>query len=273
MTDHQHVHKHHTHEHHTEKRENQPILFMPTNKSPIIELKDVFVNYGNHVILNNINLKIYGGEYIGLIGKNGSGKSTLMKAILGLISPESGKIKVFGKPIQSEMYDKIGYMPQMHPIQRDFPATVGDIVGMGLYKKNLFKPFRKDDKDRIKLALHKVNMGSFFDRPIGHLSGGEQQKVLVAQALVRDPEILLLDEPTSALDFTMVEDLLDLLGNLNKDYGITLIVIQHNLEILRPFCSRLIMLRGTIMYDGLPNIPRADELIKKVFFTLETKNE
>ena len=66
-------------------------------------------------------------------------------------------------------------------------------------------------------------------------------------------------------DFTMVEDLLDLLGNLNKDYGITLIVIQHNLEILRPFCSRLIMLRGTIMYDGLPNIPRADELIKRVF--------
>ncbi len=265
MTDHQHVHKHHTHDQHPEKREGEPILFMPTNKSPIIELEDVFVNYGRNIILNNINLKIYGGEYIGLIGKNGSGKSTLMKSILGLISPESGTIKVFGKSIQSEMYDKIGYMPQMHPIQRDFPATVGDIVGMGLYKKNLFKPFRKDDKEKIKLALHKVNMGSFFDRPIGHLSGGEQQKVLVAQALVREPEILLLDEPTSALDFTMVEDLLDLLGNLNKDYGITLIVIQHNLEILRPFCSRLIMLRGTIMYDGLPNIPRADELIKRVF--------
>jgi len=108
-------------------------------------------------------------------------------------------------------------------------------------------------------------MGSFFDRPIGHLSGGEQQNVLVAQALVREPEILLLDEPTSALDFTMVENFLRLLQDLNKNYGITLIVIQHNLEILRPYCSRLIMLKGSIMYDGLPNIPRADELIKRVF--------
>lgn len=265
MDDHHHVHKHHTHEQHVDKREVQPALYNNSNKSPIIELEDVSVNYGKNIILNNINLTIYRGEYIGLIGKNGSGKSTLMKAILGLISTESGKIKVFGEPIQSDMYDKIGYMPQMHPIQRDFPASVGDIVGMGLYKKNLFKPFKKVDKDRIKFALHKVNMGSFYDRPIGHLSGGEQQKVLVAQALVRNPEILLLDEPTSALDFTMVNDFLNLLQDLNKNYGLTLIVIQHNLEILRPHCSRLIILKGSIMYDGLPNIPRADELIERVF--------
>ena len=264
---------HNNHEHHINMHEVQPILLDTTNISPIIELEGVSVNYGRNIILNNIDLKIYRGEYIGLIGKNGSGKSTLMKSILGLIHPESGTIKVFGKRIQSEMYDKIGYMPQMHPIQREFPATVGDIVGMGLYKKNLFKPFKKEDKNKIKLALHKVNMGSFYDRPIGHLSGGEQQKVLVAQALVREPEILLLDEPTSALDFTMVEDFLSLLQDLNKNYGLTLIVIQHNLEILRPYCSRLIMLRGNIMYDGLPNIPRADELIKKTFFTLETNNE
>ncbi|QEE15050.1 metal ABC transporter ATP-binding protein [Promethearchaeum syntrophicum] len=265
MNDHHHTHKNHNHEHLINKHEVKPILFNTTNISPIIELERVSVNYGKNVILKGIDLKIYRGEYIGLIGKNGSGKSTLMKSILGLIHPESGTIKVFGNPIQSEMYDKIGYVPQMHPIQREFPATVGDIVGMGLYKKNLFKPFRKEDKDRIKLALHKVNMGSFFDRPIGHLSGGEQQKVLVAQALVRDPEILLLDEPTSALDFTMVENLLKLLQDLNQNYGLTLIVIQHNLEILRPYCSRLIMLMGSIMYDGLPNIPRADELIKRVF--------
>ena len=265
MNDHHHTHKPYNHEHPINKREIQPILIDTTSISPIIELESVSVNYGRNTILKNIDLKIYKGEYVGLIGKNGSGKSTLMKSILGLIPLESGTIKVFGNPIQSDMYDKIGYMPQMHPIQREFPATVGDIVGMGLYKKILFKPFKKEDKDRIKLALHKVNMGSFFERPIGHLSGGEQQKVLVAQALVRDPEILLLDEPTSALDFTMVNDFLNLLQDLNQNYGITLIVIQHNLEILRPYCSRLIMLMGSIMYDGLPNIPRADELIKKVF--------
>lgn len=238
------------------------------DNKPIIELENVSVNFGKSRVLTDINLKINRGDYIGLIGKNGSGKSTLMKTILGLISPTTGTIKIFGKEIESSMFNKMGYMPQMHPIQRDFPATVADVVGMGLYKNYLFKLINKKRYDeKIKFALHKVKMGSFFERPIGHLSGGEQQKVLVAQALVREPEILLLDEPTSALDFTMVEDLLDLLRSLNKEFGITLIVIQHNLEIIRPFCSRLIMLRGTIMYDGLPNIPRADELIKNVFFT------
>ncbi len=265
MGKHDHSHDHHNHELHLNRQDFQPHSEKSMTDQPIIELDDVSVDYGKNRVINNINLKIYKGEYIGLIGKNGSGKSTLMKTILGLIHPKSGVVKVFGKPIQSEMYDKIGYMPQMHPIQREFPATVGDIVEMGLYKTSLFRPLKKSDKQKIKLALHKVKMGSFLDRPIGHLSGGEQQKVLVAQALVREPEILLLDEPTSALDFTMVEDFLRLLDDLNKNYGITLIVIQHNLEILRPYCSRLIMLRGSIMYDGLPNIPRADELIKKVF--------
>ena len=214
------------------------------------------------IILNNINLKIYGGEYIGLIGKNGSGKSTLMKAILGLISPESGTIKVFGKPIQSEMYDKIGYMPQMHPIQRDFPATVGDIVGMGLYKKNLFKPFRKDDKEKIKLALHKVNMGSFFDRPIGHLSGGEQQRVAIARALAMQPKIMLFDEPTSALDPEMIKEVLDVMIELAQS-GMTMIVVTHEMGFARAVADRMFFFdEGLVVESGTPddifNNPKED---------------
>jgi ABC-type Mn2+/Zn2+ transport system ATPase subunit/ABC-type Mn2+/Zn2+ transport system permease subunit len=236
-------------------------------KDPVIEISNVSVSYNrSSPVLQEINLKIYPGEYIGLIGKNGSGKSTLMKSILGLLKPTTGAIRIFNEPIGSHTYDRIGYMPQMHPIPREFPATVGDVVSMGLFKNHLFRPLQKIDHDKVMLALHKVHMEKFFNRPIGHLSGGEQQKVLVAQALVREPEILLLDEPTSALDFTMVKDFLAFLQHLNHEYGITLIVIQHNLDMLRPYCSRLIMLRGQIVYDGLPNLPKADEMIQKVFY-------
>ncbi|MHA1744533.1 MAG: iron chelate uptake ABC transporter family permease subunit [Promethearchaeota archaeon] len=236
-------------------------------KDPVIELTNVSVSYNRTTpVLQELNLKIFPGEYIGLIGKNGSGKSTLMKSILGLLKPTIGSIRVFNHPIDPETYNRIGYMPQMHPIPREFPATVGDVVGMGLFKNNLFRPLHKIDHDKVMLALHKVHMEKFFNRPIGHLSGGEQQKVLVAQALVREPEILLLDEPTSALDFTMVKDFLSFLQHLNHEYGITLIVIQHNMDMLRPYCSRLIMLRGQIVYDGPPNIPKADEMIQKVFY-------
>ncbi len=267
--------------------------------NPIIELQDVDVVLGQKKVLQNINLDVFAGEYIGLIGRNGSGKTTLMKTILGLYEPDGGKVKVFGKPISSKTYNYIGYMPQMKRISHAFPATVKDVVGMGLYKERLFNPFiespinkiknklkailpqypllqklikephklevEDDYTDRIMYALHKVNMEKYVNRPIGHLSGGEQQKVLVAQALVTEPKILLLDEPTSSLDFVMVKDFLKLLTKLNNDYGITLMVIQHNLEMLQPFCSRLIMLRGTIMYDGPPNIPKASEMIQKVF--------
>ncbi|MBD3351469.1 MAG: ATP-binding cassette domain-containing protein, partial [Candidatus Lokiarchaeota archaeon] len=232
-----------------------------TYSKPIIQLEDVSVVLGKTKVLFNIDLEIRKGEYIGLIGKNGSGKSTLMKTILGLLKPESGKVKLFGKPIQKASYSKIGYMPQMHPIQREYPATVRDVVEFGLYNNRMFKRITKEDKDKVILALHKVKMTKFINRPIGHLSGGEQQKVLVAQALVQEPDILLLDEPTSALDFTMVTNFLDLLTELNTKYKITMIVILHNISLLRSVCSSLIMLRGRVMYDGSPDNEIADDLI------------
>jgi zinc transport system ATP-binding protein len=239
-----------------------------TNDPPVIELNGVNVVLGKNNVLSNINLKINKGEYVGLIGKNGSGKSTLIKTILGIIKPTSGTIKVYGKPLNASSYKKIGYTPQIQFIDHEFPATVGEVVAMGLYKnKSLLSRMTNEDLDRVQLALHKVKMEDYINRPIGHLSGGEQQKVLVAQALVMEPEILLMDEPTSALDFLIIDDFLKLLTELNKKYGITLIVIQHNLELLLPYCSRLIMLRRAIMYDGIPSAPGVKNMLLDVFRT------
>jgi len=231
----------------------------------IIELDNVNVMLGNRKILQNINLKIEKGEYIGLIGRNGSGKTTLMKTILGLIPAASGTIKIFGQPLNRDVLNKIGYVPQINTINRQFPATVEDIVSMGLYKNRLFRKLSKDDKNKIMYALHLVKMETYLNRPIGHLSGGEQQKVFLAHALVQNPEILLLDEPISALDFVIAQDFLRLVEKLNKEKNITIIVIQHNLELLRPFCNRLIILRGRILYDGDPNDPQINQIIFNAF--------
>lgn len=242
----------------------------PTNnqsnkQNPIIELENVSVALENKPVLRNINLKINHGEYVGIIGKNGSGKTTLMKTIMGLIKPNTGSIKLFGSPFEPKALNKIGYVPQMNAIKRTFPANVEEVVSLGLYKIHKFRKLSETDKQKIMLALHKVKMEDFIHRPIGHLSGGEQQKVLLAQALVSEPEILLLDEPTNALDFVMVRDFLALLSELNRKYNLTLLVIQHNLEMLRPFCTRLIMLKRSILYDGNPTDSTADKMIEKVF--------
>ena len=236
------------------------------NNEYVVDLSNVSVDLGGTRILHDINLKIKQGEYIGLIGKNGSGKTTLMKTILGLIKPAKGTVRLYGEKLSGAGYERVGYVPQMQSIKREFPATVKDVVLMGLYRKRLFSRIRKEDEERAKLALHKVKMENYIDRPIGHLSGGEQQKVLVAHALVQDPDILLLDEPTSALDFRMAKQFLELLKKINEEYNITLVVIQHNLELLRPSSSRIIMLRGVIMYDGPPTSEEADALIPQVFF-------
>ncbi|MHA1372321.1 MAG: metal ABC transporter ATP-binding protein, partial [Promethearchaeota archaeon] len=200
---------------------------MNENDTPILEFVDVDVQLGKNLVLSKINLKVYKGEYIGLIGKNGSGKSTLLRTALGIIKPLHGTVKYYGSALNRRHFERIGYVPQMHPINRHFPATVSDVVEMGLYKApRRMKLTKKEKQNKIMLALHKVKLENYINRPFGHLSGGEQQKALLAHALVREPEILLLDEPTSALDFTMTKDFLKLLNELNHKYGITLIVIQ-----------------------------------------------
>ncbi len=237
------------------------------DKSAVIRLNNVDVVLSGNVILHDINFEINHGEYVGLIGRNGSGKTTLMKTVLGILPAAKGDVELFGGPVRPEALERIGYVPQLRSIEHEFPATVRDVVAMGLYiKKNANKTPGMDVQEKIQLALHKVQMEEYLNRPIGHLSGGEQQKVLLAQALVRDPEIMLLDEPTSALDFVMVRGFLSLLTTLNKTYNITLLVIQHNLEILRPFCSRLLMLKKTILYDGDPHDKQADTMINDVYF-------
>ncbi|MGQ4875912.1 MAG: metal ABC transporter ATP-binding protein, partial [Promethearchaeia archaeon] len=224
------------------------------------------VSYENVMALENINLEIYRGDYVGIFGPNGSGKTTLLKAILGLIKPDKGIIKLFNSDDLKKMRIKIGYVPQNPSVKRNFPASVIEVVEMGLYGKiGFLKPIKKKHRKIAERALHKVHMGAFKNRPIGHLSGGELQKVMVARAIVSNPEILLLDEPTSALDFVMTGELMTLLKELNEKYKLTIIAINHNLNLLKPYCSRLVLMKNRIYFDGNVDDPKVEENIRKIF--------
>ncbi len=233
---------------------------------PVISFKNVFVKYQNIIALRNININIYQGDYIGIFGPNGSGKTTFLKTIIGLVEPDNGMVTVLGSEDIKKVRTNVGYVPQNISVKKTFPATVLEVVEMGLFGKiGFMKPLRPEDKKQAEEALHIVHLEMYKNRPIGHLSGGELQKVMVARAIASKPNILLLDEPTSALDFMMVKDLMKLLVDLNNKLNITIIAINHHLDLLQPYCTRLLLMDGTIIYDGKPDNNEIDDIIKQIF--------
>ena len=232
----------------------------------IINLKNITARYQKVIALHDVNLNIYPQDYIGIFGPNGSGKTTLLKVILGLIKPFTGEITKFDSSNLKKRQYKIGYVPQNPTVSKTFPATVLEVVEMGLYGKvGFLKPLRPEHRKMAEQALHYVHMGNYKNRPIGHLSGGELQKVMVARALAFEPEIILLDEPTSSLDFVMTRDLMELLSELNKKLKMTVICVNHHLDLLVPFCNRILIMNKTILFDGLPNDSNLNRVINQVF--------
>ena len=199
----------------------------------VIEVKDVSFWYENEEILKSITLDIHRGDYLGVVGSNGAGKTTLIKIILGLLQPDSGSIKLFGKDIKEfKEWSKVGYVPQKATnFDVNFPATVAEVVMMGRYaKKGLFKYLTNEDKQIVEKSLSEVTMLGFKNRLIGDLSAGQQQRVFIARALAGQPEIIFLDEPTTGVDKRSRDDFYRLLQKLNKELHITLVLITHDVE-------------------------------------------
>lgn len=237
-------------------------------KVPLICIKDVDVAYQDIVALLNINLDIYENEIVGIFGPNASGKSTLFKVILGLVKPINGSVKFFdcqyAKPILDKLH--IGYVPQVQKIDRNFPALVRDVVSMGRYRKVGYFKNVKDDDSYVEGALNAVGMWRFRNRPIGHLSGGQQQKVMIARALSSNPQIILLDEPTAALDFRIQRSIMELIQDLQKKKRLTILLITHNIDFLKKYTSRIILLNKRIFWKGSPTDPQLDSIIQDLFY-------
>jgi len=199
----------------------------------IIEVKNVSFSYNDEGVLNDINLSIHKGDYLGIVGSNGSGKTTLLRIILGLLSPKKGTVELFGQDISVfKDWSRIGYVPQkVINFDNNFPVTVEEVVMMGRYGKlGLFNKANKEDKQEVYKALEHVDMLLYRDRPIGDLSGGQQQRVFIARALAGNPEIIFLDEPTVGVEKDIKEKFYQLLHDLNEKLDLTIVIVTHDIE-------------------------------------------
>lgn len=223
-------------------------------KNSIIELDDVYFQYDRTTVLKNIHFEVCNGEFWALIGPNGSGKSTLIQLILGLLKPTSGSVRLFGQPISSfKQRERIGYVSQKsNAFNAKFPATVLEVVRSGLTRKvGLFKRFTKADEQLAIEALKIVQMEDYKHQNIGELSGGQQQRVFIARALVGKPELLIMDEPTVGIDQQHVASFYTMLNELNRDHGIAIVLVTHEVDIVTELATHVACLNRTMHFHGI----------------------
>ncbi|HLR53438.1 MAG TPA: metal ABC transporter ATP-binding protein [Pseudogracilibacillus sp.] len=219
----------------------------------IIRLDNVDFSYGNKKVLENVNLNIEQGMFMGLVGPNGGGKSTLIQLVLGLLPPEKGDIHLLNKPIdQFKQWNRIGFVSQKaNTFNKGFPATVFEVVSMGLTAKiGYFHFMKKKDKQRVYEAISLVGMENEAHSNIGNLSGGQQQRIFIARALVSEPELLILDEPTVGIDYQNVDRFYELLHRLNKEENITLLLVSHDTGVLTKYATNVVCLNKTLHFHG-----------------------
>ena len=218
----------------------------------VIDIENISFNYGVVPVLEDVSLKIYEDEFIGIIGPNASGKSTLLKLILGLLEPDEGRIQKFNHD-GNKVHDHIGYVPQHITFSRDFPVTVSDVVMMGhvTARSKLFG-YSKNQISMAKQAMQALEIDDIVNRQVGTLSGGQLQRVLIARALVCQPEILILDEPTSNVDMRVEEDIFALLKNYSEH--MTIIVVSHDIAFISGYVDRVACLNRTLVCHNTESI-------------------
>ena len=213
----------------------------------LITCTSVSLGYEGNPIVENLNFTVNQGDYLCIVGENGSGKSTLMKTLLGLKDPMGG-ILAFGDGLHK---NEIGYLPQQSGAQRDFPASVYEVVISGCLNKRGLRPFYSaEDKARAKKNMERLGITDLAHRCYRELSGGQQQRVLLARALCATSKLLLLDEPVSGLDPKVTADMYELIQSLNREEGITVIMISHDISAALTYASHILHVSHTPRFFG-----------------------
>nr|WP_317443200.1 metal ABC transporter ATP-binding protein [Streptomyces collinus] len=223
---------------------------------PVIAMRKVTAELGSRPVLRGIDLTVRAGEVVALLGANGSGKSTVVRTLIGQVPAGSGTIELFGTPRRSfRDWARVGYVPQRTSAAGGVPATVAEIVASGRLARTRFRLFRGADREAVHRALDMVGMADRAKDPVTALSGGQHQRVLIARALVSEPELLIMDEPMAGVDLASQEVLAATLRE-QVAQGTTVLVVLHELGPLEPLIDRAVVLRdGCVLHDGPP--PRA----------------
>ncbi len=236
--------------------------------TPVIKLKDVSTVYEGErrPAIKNINLTLEEGELAYIIGPNAAGKTTLLETINGLLSAFKGKVSVFDLDVRKygrEIRCQIGYVPQDFMVNPGEPYTALDVVLMGRYGKiGIIRRSSREDKEKAIKAMRLLGVEELANRPVGKLSGGQQQKIMIARALAKEPRIFLLDEPFSNLDPESRDKVSTLINQIRRENNITTIIVTHDISQISGSCHRIIVMNGgRIIADDEPD--KALSMLKK----------
>jgi len=222
-----------------------------------IELRNAHASVGGHVVWSGVDLVVREGEFVAVLGPNGSGKSTLLKAVLGVVQTPRGAVAVLGGP-PGAANRRIGYLPQRHAYDSTLRVRGVDLVRLGLDGSSWGVPLpigprssvRRQARRRVEEVIELVGAGAYADRPLSELSGGEQQRILIAQALVRKPRILMLDEPLDSLDLPNQAAVTALVQHICRTENVAVLLVAHDVNPLLPYLDQVIYLAGGHALQG-----------------------
>jgi zinc transport system ATP-binding protein len=206
----------------------------------LVKLSGIYAGYNGYNVLKNISLDIYERDFLGIIGPNGGGKTTLLKVILQLLKPESGSIQFTCK----ELRNNIGYMPQVNLIDRKFPILVSEVIDSGLISEKRLT--QKQKKEKVEKMVEEIGLENIHNKPIGELSGGQLQRVLLARAIISEPQLLILDEPNSYVDKLFETHFYELLQKINEKTAIVL--VSHDIGTVISLVKNIACVNETLHY-------------------------
>lgn len=222
-------------------------------QDPVINLEHVRIQFGQRIILEDMSLSVNQGEFVVVLGPNGAGKSTLLKLLLGLLKPSAGVVRVLGHPPRRGN-NAIGYTPQHRTLEADLALRARDVVGFGLDGNRWGTGFPSSRRDAIiDKALLEVDAFDLANAPVGQLSGGEQQRLLIAQALLTDPRLLLLDEPLANLDINHEQEIVELVSRVSRARNVAVMLVTHDINPLLPVVDRVLYMANGHVAMGSPD--------------------
>ena len=237
----------------------------------VISIENAVVSYREDIALRGVSLKVESGEFVGIIGPNGAGKTTLLTIVNGLGKLLSGRVWVLGSYLtpgnSHSLRKKVGYVAQVENIDPRMPMNVREVVMIGRYGVlGLLRRPGRHDWEIVDEVLKLVGMTHLARRPIGHLSGGEQQRVAIARCLAQEPELFLLDEPTASLDWKAQTEILELVKRIHDSRHLTTLFVTHDLDALPHTCDRVVLMKeGLIIGNGPPDKLISTESLSRLY--------